>query len=83
MFEQKNREIRSLNEGLPILYLEELEQRVETDPLAIGNLFDQITGMSQSDGCNYCEYTDNSCDEYECDDCNHCKYTNNSCGKHS
>lgn len=31
-------EIKSLNEGLPEFYLEDLEQRLETDPLNVGAL---------------------------------------------
>ena len=46
MAKQTNKEIRSMNEGLPILYVEELEQRMETDPLAISNLFDQIANIT-------------------------------------
>lgn len=81
MAKQTNKEIRSMNEGLPILYVEELEQRMETDPLAISNLFDQIANIGQEyasdcnhNHCNYtCEYTNcpndgcsyNSC-SYSC-----------------
>ena len=35
---EKKKELNSLNAKLPPLYLEELEQRLETDPLAIGGL---------------------------------------------
>ena len=35
---KKKTELHSLNEGLTILYAEELEQRMETDPLPISGL---------------------------------------------
>jgi hypothetical protein len=38
MEEEQKKELHSLNEELPQLYINELEQRLETDPLAIGSL---------------------------------------------
>lgn len=53
---EQKKELNSLNAKLPPLYLEELEQRLETDPLAIGGLLsptswdaDNCTGQC---GCN-------------------------------
>ncbi len=46
--EMKDEKIMPLNETLPDFYLEDLEERLETDPLAIGNLFK--TELA-SDGC--------------------------------
>lgn len=49
----KKEQIKSLNETLPEFYLEELEQRLETDPLNVGalvNLYDPAT-QSGSDLC--------------------------------
>lgn len=34
------KKIESLNKELPQFFLEELEQRLETDPLSVGGLFD-------------------------------------------
>ena len=49
MKEKKN-ELRSLNEELPAFYLDELEQRLETDPLAIAALLN----MDSSDSSDEC-----------------------------
>lgn len=35
-----NKKINSLNNELPQFFLEELEQRLETDPLSVGGLYD-------------------------------------------
>lgn len=84
MFEQKNKEIRSLNEGLPVLYAEELEVRLETDPLGISNLFDQIAEINDDSSqsrinCN--DYCKSDCTEY-CNDCDHCgTYCEDRCGQ--
>lgn len=68
-------ELRSLNQGLPTLYAEELEMRLETDPLGIGGLLDEIMPLScnvnsGSCGINYGDCTGNSgnCNEnvYDC-----------------
>lgn len=42
----KNKTLKSLNKELPQFFLEELEQRLETDPLSIGGLFD----LQEADG---------------------------------
>ena len=45
---------KSLNVGLPEFYLEDLEQRLETDPLSIGMFMDIDTTSSlnnNSEGC--------------------------------
>lgn len=47
---EKKKELRSLNEELPVFYLEELEQRLETDPLAISALLN----MDYSDSSEAC-----------------------------
>lgn len=47
-------ELRSLNQELPTLYVEELENRLETDPLAVGGLLDEIMPLK-------CETNDGSC----------------------
>lgn len=41
--------IESLNKELPQFFLEELEQRLETDPLSVGGLFDLQT--ADGDDC--------------------------------
>ena len=50
MEQNEKKELRSLNVELPTLYVEELEQRLETDPLAIGGLlsgdFDGVEAYS-------------------------------------
>lgn len=38
--QKEAKELRSLNEELPALYVEELESRLETDPLAVSGLWD-------------------------------------------
>ncbi len=47
MEDYEKKELRSLNEELSPLYINELEQRLETDPLAIGNLL--VSEPSDSD----------------------------------
>lgn len=56
MKKDKNKELVSLNSELPELYVEELEQRLETDPLMLSGLLD--TNM-QRGFCGF-EYTCNS-----------------------
>lgn len=58
------KELRSLNQGLPTLYAEELEMRLETDPLAVGGLLDEIMPLdckenSGSCGLNFANCTEN------------------------
>lgn len=43
---KKTTEICSMNKELPVLYAEELEMRLETDPLAVGGLLDLPDGIS-------------------------------------
>ncbi len=52
----KKTELRSLNEELPALYAEELEQRLETDPLGVSGLLneyvsEQELNVSSMDDC--------------------------------
>ncbi|MBO5058354.1 MAG: hypothetical protein J6C10_02475 [Prevotella sp.] len=44
------KKIESLNKELPQFFLEELEQRLETDPLSVGGLFD----LQAADGEDWC-----------------------------
>lgn len=54
----------SLNAELPSLFLEELEQRLETDPLAVGGL---LSASFDSEACgSYCKV---DCDVYCANDC--------------
>ena len=76
-------ELRSLNQELPVLYAEELEMRLETDPLGVGNLLDEImmldcSGNSGSCGTNSgdCDGNSGGCGENSCD----CKGNSESCG---
>lgn len=64
---EKKEELRSLNAKLPPLYLEELEQRLETDPLAIGGL---LSASWDADGCTQCDCNGN-CDG-QCENCIKC-----------
>ena len=54
----KKTEFRSLNEELPALYAEELEQRLETDPLAVGGLLNlsqtEVSPMSKDCWIDVC-----------------------------
>ncbi len=46
--------VKPLNQGLSEFYLENLEQRLETDPLSIGALMD-IDATNPEDNCSsYC-----------------------------
>ncbi len=49
MEKNEKKELRSLNEEFPPLYINELEQRLETDLLAVGSLL--ISEPSDSDFC--------------------------------
>lgn len=55
----KKTEFRSLNEELPALYAEELEQRLETDPLGVSGLLNEYV----SDG-NLCIDDNTNCPQY-------------------
>lgn len=69
---QKNRtELRSLNVELPVLYAEELEQRLETDPLTVGGLAGHI---AEFDNDAY------SCDVHCGDKCDN--FCSSFCGEH-
>lgn len=46
--EKENKELQSLNTELAQFYLEELEERLETDPLAIGGLIDLMAEISDN-----------------------------------
>lgn len=76
-------ELRSLNQELPVLYAEELEMRLETDPLAVGSLLDEImmlacNGNSGNCGSNTADCSGNSgsCGENG----NNCTGNSASCG---
>lgn len=63
----KKHEIKSLNEGLPEFFLEDLEQRLETDPLNVGALvsLNEPSTQSGSEWCLiYCS-KNFSCEEYK------------------
>jgi hypothetical protein len=53
MDSKENKELVSLNSQLPKFFVEELEERLETDPLMIGGLFDlaQTTTSQAEAGC--------------------------------
>lgn len=78
MEQNEKKELRSLNVELPTLYVEELEQRLETDPLAIGGLLSGNIDV-YADSCRVACGID--CDEYNCDDCD--VYCNVKCGQYS
>lgn len=78
--EDKKKELHSLNEGLPSFYLEELEQRLETDPLGVTGLLSQYSaslntgdsqGFSDSEGDCQCNCNNNNACTCNC---------NNDCG---
>jgi hypothetical protein len=46
--------VKSLNEGLPVFYLEHLEQRLETDPLSIGALMDVDASNTEDGSDSFC-----------------------------
>lgn len=77
MRKKEKTELLSLNAELPSLYLEELEQRLETDPLAIGGL---LSVDMADDSCSYCE-----CNGHCGQKCNHCSYCvcNGHCGEYN
>lgn len=69
-------ELRSLNQELPALYAEELEMRLETDPLAIGNLLDEIMPLSCGENSGSCGDNTGHCGENS----SHCGVNRSSCG---
>lgn len=48
---RKEQEIQSLNQGLTALYAEELEQRLETDPLGLGGLLSELSDVAPLSIC--------------------------------
>lgn len=54
-------EHRSLNQELPALYAEELEMRLETDPLAVGGLLDEIMMLECNGNSGHCGINDADC----------------------
>lgn len=50
MKKTSNGDLESLNKELPPFFLEDLEQRLETDPLAVGGLID-LESDADSDFC--------------------------------
>lgn len=73
-------ELRSLNQELPVLYAEELEMRLETDPLAVGSLLDEIMMLACNGNCGTntadCSGNSGSCGENG----NNCTGNSASCG---
>lgn len=61
MKKEKSLEMVSLNSELPQLYVEELEKRLETDPLLIGGLLDASSSDALMDGCSGFDCTDFKC----------------------
>ncbi len=61
--------IKPLNSALPALYLDEVERRLETDPLTLGGLFDLTeTGVEKptwkscfANDCCVCDGLDGGC----------------------
>jgi len=66
----ENKALKALNKELPQFFLEELEQRLETDPLSVGGLFDLHAGDGDGDDCenwSFCKQ------EGACHDKIHCQ----------
>lgn len=63
----KKHKIKSLNEGLPEFFLEDLEQRLETDPLNVGALvsLNEPSTQSGSEWCLIHCSKNFSCNEYK------------------
>lgn len=82
MFERQNKEMRSLNVELPALYVEELELRLETDPIAVGGLMGRMADVDV-DSSNRMS-CDQYCDVYCEDNCtSKCgQYCASKCGLH-
>jgi len=55
------KEIRSLNQELPTLFVEELEMRLETDPLAVGGILDEVMPLSCGENTGHCGENSSSC----------------------
>lgn len=56
-------ELRSLNQELPALYADELEMRLETDPLAIGGFWEEIMPLVCGIDQGTCGIDDGYCGE--------------------
>lgn len=87
MFEKTKKEIHSMNDGLPVLYAEELEQRLETDPLGVSNLFDQIAELnddSEQSRINCKNYCKSDCGtRSDCNNCDNCgEYCEDRCSQY-
>lgn len=70
-------ELRSLNQGLPTLYAEELEMRLETDPLGIGGLIDEIMPFACGENTGSCGENTGNCGE----NTESCGVNSTNCGK--
>lgn len=70
------KELRSLNQELPALYAEELEMRLETDPLAVGGLWDEVMPLSCEENSGSCGLNFGDCTENE----GGCKMNFGGCG---
>lgn len=66
----KKKKIKPLNEELPEFFLDELEKRLETDPLNVGALMN-LYDPSVQNGDYFCINYD-TCNEYN--GCNHYTY---------
>lgn len=58
---EEKTEFISLNSELPSFFVEELEQRLETDPLAVGGLLDTSSGDGIQPRCGF-----EICSEADC-----------------
>lgn len=70
IMKEKKNELRSLNEELPAFYLDELEQRLETDPLAIVALLNMDSSDSSDECICICngkckQYCSEYCQEFD------------------
>ena len=66
---EKNNKIQSLNNVLPEFYLDDMERRLETDPLTMGGLVDLDVDEDVCSNYQYCECNtlDNVCvDKISC-----------------
>ena len=61
VMDKKSLDVISLNSELPQLYVEELEKRLETDPLLVGGLLDASTPFGAESDCLF------SCGDFACD----------------
>lgn len=74
---KETKEMRSLNTELPTFYMEELEQRLETDPIAVNGLLAQasnidIDSASRISCDHYCDiHCGDDCSDYCGEYCQH------------